>query len=41
MGYILSNQIGEYEGKEVTLKGWLYNKRSSGKVAFLIVRDGL
>jgi asparaginyl-tRNA synthetase len=27
-------------GEEVTLKGWLYNKRSSGKLAFLQVRDG-
>ena len=27
-------------GKEVTLKGWLYNKRSSGKLHFLQVRDG-
>jgi len=24
----------------VTLKGWLYNRRSSGKILFLIVRDG-
>jgi len=27
-------------GKEVTLKGWVYNKRSSGKIRFLILRDG-
>ena len=27
-------------GEEVTLKGWLYNKRSSGKILFLQVRDG-
>ncbi len=27
-------------GQEVTLQGWLYNKRSSGKIQFLIVRDG-
>ncbi len=24
----------------VTLKGWLYNRRSSGKILFLILRDG-
>jgi asparaginyl-tRNA synthetase len=24
----------------VTLRGWLYNRRSSGKVHFLLVRDG-
>lgn len=32
--------IGEFEGKEVEIKGWLYNKRSSGKVRFLLIRDG-
>lgn len=32
--------IAQYEGQEVTLKGWLYNKRSSGKLHFLQVRDG-
>ncbi len=30
----------EFAGKEVTLKGWMYNKRSSGKIAFLQLRDG-
>jgi asparaginyl-tRNA synthetase len=32
--------IGEFAGHEVTIKGWLYNKRSSGKIHFLEVRDG-
>lgn len=32
--------LSEFLGKEVTLKGWLYNERSSGKVKFLILRDG-
>ncbi len=27
-------------GEQVTVHGWLHNKRSSGKIAFLIVRDG-
>lgn len=27
-------------GQTVTLQGWLYNRRDSGKIAFLIVRDG-
>jgi asparaginyl-tRNA synthetase len=27
-------------GREVTLAGWLYQSRSSGKIQFLIVRDG-
>ncbi|MFA3782110.1 asparagine--tRNA ligase [Melioribacteraceae bacterium 4301-Me] len=32
--------LKNYVSKEVTLKGWLYNKRSSGKIKFLILRDG-
>jgi asparaginyl-tRNA synthetase len=27
-------------GKEMALAGWIYNSRSSGKILFLIVRDG-
>lgn len=27
-------------GATVTVKGWVYNKRSSGKIKFLILRDG-
>lgn len=34
------SDLGQHLGKEVTIKGWLYNKRSSGKLAFLEVRDG-
>ncbi len=29
-----------HEGHEVLIKGWLYNKRSSGKIQFLQIRDG-
>jgi len=32
--------LRDYVGQEVTLQGWAYNVRSSGKIAFLIVRDG-
>ncbi len=32
--------LGKYVGQEVRLEGWLYNKRSSGKIKFLILRDG-
>lgn len=32
--------IGQHVGEDVTLRGWLYNKRSSGKLHFLQVRDG-
>ena len=34
------SEIGKYGGQKVTLYGWLYNKRSSGKLNFLLVRDG-
>jgi len=34
------NKISEYTDKEVTLKGWLYNIRSSGKLMFPEFRDG-
>jgi asparaginyl-tRNA synthetase len=33
-------RIGEHDGKTVTIKGWLHNRRSSGKIHFLVVRDG-
>ncbi|MCZ7556581.1 MAG: asparagine--tRNA ligase [Bacteroidia bacterium] len=32
--------LGAHVGEEVTLKGWLYNSRSGGKIVFLIIRDG-
>lgn len=32
--------IGQHVGSEVEIRGWLYNKRSSGKILFLIIRDG-
>ena len=32
--------IGKHVGSEVLLKGWVYNIRSSGKIIFLLVRDG-
>lgn len=36
----IARDLTAVEGKTVTLKGWLYNKRSSGKLHFLEVRDG-
>ena len=32
--------LKDHVGQEVVLQGWLYNKRSSGKIQFLIMRDG-
>src|SRR3984893_4468865 len=34
------NQLAKYVGEEVTIKGWLYNMRSSGKILFPQLRDG-
>ena len=33
-------EIGKYEGQTVTIRGWLYNLRESGKLLFPIIRDG-
>ena len=33
-------EIGRHEGQSVTVRGWLYNKRESGKLIFPIFRDG-
>ncbi len=32
--------ISKYDGQEVEIRGWVYNKRSSGKIHFLMIRDG-
>ena len=34
------SDLKNHVGKEITLQGWLFNKRSSGKVRFVILRDG-
>ena len=34
------NEISAHAGNNVTLKGWVYNIRTSKKLVFLIVRDG-
>lgn len=34
------SDLKNHVGQEVTLQGWLFNKRSSGKVRFVILRDG-
>lgn len=37
---IFISDLAKYVGKEIKIQGWLYNKRSSGKLHFLILRDG-
>jgi asparaginyl-tRNA synthetase len=34
------NQLAAHVGEEVTISGWLYNMRSSGKILFPQLRDG-
>ena len=33
-------ELAAHVGETVQVRGWLYNRRSSGKIAFLLVRDG-
>ncbi len=40
MKKIFIEDIKNYENQEITIQGWLYNKRSSGKLHFLQLRDG-
>ncbi len=37
---IYINNASDHVGEEATVAGWLYNKRTSGKLQFLILRDG-
>ncbi|HDM90747.1 MAG TPA: asparagine--tRNA ligase [candidate division WOR-3 bacterium] len=37
---IYIEEARDHVGEEVELRGWLYNKRSSGKIHFIILRDG-
>jgi len=40
MQKIYIKDLSQYIGQEVTLSGWLFNKRSGGKIKFLVLRDG-
>jgi asparaginyl-tRNA synthetase len=40
MNIITVESAGNYVGQEVTIRGWLYNLRESGKLLFPIFRDG-
>jgi len=40
MTIISIENAGKYDGQEVTIRGWLYNIRESGKLLFPIFRDG-
>jgi len=32
--------IADYDGQDVTIRGWLYNRTDKGKLQFLLIRDG-
>ena len=40
MDKITIKDLSIYEGKEIELRGWVYNTRSIGKIWFIIFRDG-
>ncbi len=40
MSAVLIRHLQEYIGQEVEVEGWLHQKRSSGKIQFLQIRDG-
>ena len=37
---VFIEEIAKYNGQEVTIRGWLINRRSKGKIHFLQLRDG-
>jgi asparaginyl-tRNA synthetase len=40
MKWVYIEDLKDCIGQKVEIRGWIYNKRSSGKIRFLLVRDG-
>ncbi|MFZ5644278.1 MAG: asparagine--tRNA ligase [Bacillota bacterium] len=40
MEWVLIKNLKNHIGSEVELRGWVYNQRSTGKIKFIIIRDG-
>jgi asparaginyl-tRNA synthetase len=40
MNSVRINELSNHSGKSVTVRGWVTHLRSSGKVAFIVMRDG-
>lgn len=40
MKWVYIEDISNYKDQDVEIRGWVFNKRSSGKIRFLLVRDG-
>jgi asparaginyl-tRNA synthetase len=39
-GYARIDELARHAGERVTVRGWVAQKRSSGRIKFLVVRDG-
>jgi asparaginyl-tRNA synthetase len=40
MKWVYVEDLSQHAGADVEVRGWVYNKRSSGKIRFILVRDG-
>ena len=40
MPHVYIQDVADHVGQDITIKGWLRHRRSSGKIHFLVVRDG-
>ena len=40
MDIVLVKDIDKYDKKKIRINGWVYNSRRSGKIGFLMLRDG-
>jgi asparaginyl-tRNA synthetase len=40
MNWLTVDKVHQFEGQQVELRGWIANRRSSGKIRFLHLRDG-
>src|SRR6202453_4194588 len=40
MKQVYISDLSQHVGETVELRGWVYSKRSSGKIKFLLLRDG-
>jgi asparaginyl-tRNA synthetase len=40
MAHVYIEELCNYVGQEVEIRGWLYNRRESGSIQFIIFRDG-
>jgi asparaginyl-tRNA synthetase len=38
--HVTIDRLANYVGREVTIKGWLYNRTDKGRLQFLLLRDG-